>query len=131
MRVSSFCGSYSGHKSPFSPTIVQVTAVTDNIVTVQSNQLASIETQVFVYGKQVDDFRSVDYDAISMLNVSATQELAKRNAELELEVSKLGKINDQTQPQLSSLHQENDALKAQFDQLMSRVAGLEAASINN
>ncbi len=30
-------------------------------------------TSVFVYGREVDDFRSVDYDAISMLHVSATQ----------------------------------------------------------
>jgi hypothetical protein len=30
---------------------------------------------VFVYGREVDDFRSVDYEAIAMLNVSATQEL--------------------------------------------------------
>ena len=29
--------------------------------------------QVFVYGREVNDFRTVDYDAISMLNVSATQ----------------------------------------------------------
>ncbi len=39
--------------------------------------------QVFVYGKQVNDFRTVDYDAISMLNVSATQELAQRMISLE------------------------------------------------
>jgi hypothetical protein len=39
--------------------------------------------QVFVYGREVKDFRSVDYEAISMLNVSATQELAKRVSALE------------------------------------------------
>jgi hypothetical protein len=32
---------------------------------------------VFVYGREVDDFRTVDYDAIAMLNVSATQQLAR------------------------------------------------------
>jgi len=32
-------------------------------------------TSVFVYGKEVDDFKTIDYEAISMLNVSATQEL--------------------------------------------------------
>jgi hypothetical protein len=32
--------------------------------------------QVFVYGREVKDFRTVDYEAIAMLNVSATQELA-------------------------------------------------------
>jgi len=35
------------------------------------------EGQVFVYGREVSDFRTVDYEAISMLNVSATQELMK------------------------------------------------------
>ena len=38
---------------------------------------------VFVYGREVDDLRSVDYDAISMLNVSATQELHRRVRTLE------------------------------------------------
>ena len=44
---------------------------------------------VFVYGREVNDFRTVDYEAISMLNVSATQELFKlvsglQKANLEL-----------------------------------------------
>ena len=34
--------------------------------------------KLFVYGREVDDFRFVDYDAISMLNVSATQELHRQ-----------------------------------------------------
>ncbi len=33
------------------------------------------ENEVFVYGREVDDFLAVDYDGIAMLNVSATQEL--------------------------------------------------------
>jgi len=44
---------------------------------------------MFVYGKQVKDFRSVDYTAISMLNVSATQELARQNEALKKRVSEL------------------------------------------
>ena len=32
---------------------------------------------MFVYGKEVVDFHVVDYTAVSMLNVSATQELYK------------------------------------------------------
>jgi hypothetical protein len=54
---------------------------------------------IFVYGKYVSDFRAVDYDAIAMLNVSATQELARqvdalraseaRNAELAKRVAEL------------------------------------------
>jgi hypothetical protein len=36
------------------------------------------DEEVFVYGREVKDFRTVDYDAIAMLNVSATQELARK-----------------------------------------------------
>jgi hypothetical protein len=39
--------------------------------------------QIFVFGREVNDFRVVDYDAIAMLNVSATRELARKVAELE------------------------------------------------
>lgn len=47
------------------------------------------EGEVFVYGRQVNDLHQVDYDALSMLNISATQELAKRIDELELENAEL------------------------------------------
>lgn len=47
------------------------------------------EGKVFVYGREVKDFRSVDYDALSMLNVSATQELARRLEAKEAEVAQL------------------------------------------
>ena len=53
--------------------IEEVISATD-----QEFEIASSKTgEVFVYGREVDDFRTVDYEAISMLNVSATQELFK------------------------------------------------------
>ena len=42
------------------------------------------DEQVFVYGREVKDFRTVDYDAIAMLNVSATQEM-KREKDAEIQ----------------------------------------------
>jgi hypothetical protein len=36
------------------------------------------ETKLFVYGPEVDDLRTVDYEALAMLNLSATQELARQ-----------------------------------------------------
>jgi len=33
---------------------------------------------IFVYGEQVDDFRSVDYDGLTTLNISATQEISRQ-----------------------------------------------------
>lgn len=64
--------------------------------------------QVFVYGKQVTDFKSVDYEAIAMLNVSATQELERQIRELKAENAALkGQVNE-----LSTLKADVDALKA-------------------
>lgn len=60
---------------------------------------------VFVYGREVNDFRTVDYDAISMLNVSATQELARQLDAEKAAVLALQKAN-------ATLEAENAALKA-------------------
>ncbi|MCB1237540.1 MAG: hypothetical protein KDM91_20920, partial [Verrucomicrobiae bacterium] len=60
---------------------------------------------VFVYGREVDDFRSVDYEAISMLNVSATQELARR---------------------VETGREENEALREENAKLKQRLTELEA-----
>ena len=53
--------------------LVKVLSTDKNGFTVDNKK----EGKVFVYGKEVDDFHVVDYDAVSMLNVSATQELYK------------------------------------------------------
>ncbi len=47
--------------------------------------------QVFVYGREVKDFRVVDYEAIAMLNVSATQELARKGEAKDAEIAALKK----------------------------------------
>lgn len=49
----------------------------------------AIKDKVFVYGKHVNDLLTVDYDAVSMLNVSATQELSKQIEQLKAENTKL------------------------------------------
>ncbi len=40
---------------------------------------------VFVFGREVNDFHTVDYEALSMLNVSATQELKRQIEQLRKE----------------------------------------------
>ena len=61
---------------------------------------------VFVYGREVKDFRSVDYEAIAMLNVSATQELNRRveaqAAEIALLKTQLAQMT-QLQAQVAAL----------------------------
>src|SRR6185295_19472653 len=70
--------------------------------------------QVFVFGREVDDFRSVDYDAISMLNVSATQQL-KKDMDHELkalrgENAELRAANEALSKRLQLLESKLDAL---------------------
>ena len=48
-----------------------------------------VSSDVFVYGREVSDFRTVDYEAIAMLNVSATQELFKLISALQNENEQL------------------------------------------
>ena len=79
------------------------------------------EKELFVYGREVSDFRSVDYDAVAMLNVSATQQIKKDSdsaedalrkenaelraklAELEKRVASTSKANDATEARLAAL----------------------------
>jgi len=69
------------------------------------SQQSDLASQVFVYGREVKDFHTVDYEALSMLNVSATQEQQRR---------------------IEALEAENAALKTQVQQLQSLEARLQA-----
>ncbi len=71
---------------------------------------------VFVYGKQVSDFRQVDYDRIHTLNVSVTQELIRRKELLE--------------KQKIQLRIENNELKASLERLDNRIRSVEASVAN-
>jgi hypothetical protein len=71
---------------------------------------------VFVYGRQVEDFRTIDYEAIAMLNVSATQESLKRIRELERQNRELkATCND-----LLLLKSELEILKKNVSLLMNQ-----------
>lgn len=71
----------------------------------------AVPAQIFVFGRQVDDFLQVDYDRIHTLNVSAVQELLRKKDTLEKEKAKLWK--------------ENAAIRASLDQLDGRIQKLE------
>lgn len=68
--------------------------------------------RVFVYGREVPDFHSVDYDAIAMLNVSATQQI-KREKDAEIQ----------------ALREENSALRAKLAAQQDSTVSLEARLI--
>ncbi|MEO7216121.1 tail fiber domain-containing protein [Mucilaginibacter sp.] len=63
---------------PASSVTVRVTKInTDRSFVVTSTIKLDEQEGVFVYGRPANDVLTVDYDAISMLNVSATQQLAQ------------------------------------------------------
>jgi hypothetical protein len=78
---------------------------------------------VFVYGKYVSDFRSVDYDAIAMLNVSATQELARQHEALQKRVSEL-EAREQHLADLEKRVKQVDAMEQQVAELKKLVVSL-------
>jgi len=79
--------------------------------------------EVFVYGREVDDFRIVDYEAIAMLNLSATQELHHRLEAQEVEMVRLRTVNAALNQKLASMESRDRVFKA-------RLARLEEAMVN-
>ena len=79
---------------------------------------------VFVYGRQVDDFHTVDYEAISMLNVSATQQLVKEIEQLKIKNNEQQKEIKQLETQVSKiqqLEQQNAEMKAMLQQIQAQL----------
>jgi hypothetical protein len=48
-------------------------------------------SKLFVYGRKVDDFRAVDYEALAVLNISSTQALLVRLEQAEKKIAMLEK----------------------------------------
>ena len=119
----------------------------DRTFTVETKEL--LGGKVFVYGKECTDLQGVDYDAISMLNVSATQELAKQletlkqqNSDLRSETKRLTAVEEQARARiseqgaaiaalkaanekLSAVESENTELKAEMEVLKKAVATIQ------
>lgn len=76
------------------------------------------EGAVFVYGREVKDFRSVDYEAIAMLNVSATQELARRLEKQDAELAEL-------RGELAKARGEKQSLAENLSAMDARLVRLE------
>ena len=74
---------------------------------------------VFVYGREVEDFRTVDYEAISMLNVSATQELHSQIKQLESQLKGMNNLVQQ-------LSEENSELKVSVSNLETLQSKVES-----
>ncbi len=83
-----------------------------------------VARRVFVYGREVNDFRSVDYDALSMLHVSATQELARQ---LELAQRQLATMRRDLEGAQHALS-ERDARLERLERRMERLDPVRLSS---
>lgn len=72
--------------------------------------------EIFVFGREVKDFMSVDYDALAMLNISATQELNRKILKLEEELAEKNKtisaMEESFEARLISLEKRLDSERA-------------------
>jgi Head domain of trimeric autotransporter adhesin/Chaperone of endosialidase len=90
--------------------LAEVIAVNGKTFTVKD--WAHATDKIFVFGREVNDFRSVDYEALSMLGISAIQALAKENEEIKRAVIEL-------QTSKEELRISNYELRASGEQLRS------------
>jgi len=98
---------------------VDVTVVDAHTVRFASAQ--AYASGLFVYGKYVDDFRSVDYDALTTLNVSATQELARQVAELKAENATLKANAESIKNELQTVKVQATATLETFEARLRRL----------
>lgn len=84
----------------------------DKIITVKqvidSNQFAVeqvLDNEIFIYGKQVQDFRNIDFNALTILNISATQALQELVKQLIENNNQLVKENKKLAERVDDIEQ--------------------------
>ncbi|MDG1365210.1 MAG: tail fiber domain-containing protein, partial [Akkermansiaceae bacterium] len=85
------------------------------------------EGRVFVYGREVADFRTVDYDAIAMLNVSATQQVKKELDAVKIENAKL---KDQLAALVAEVAKADEAREARLLAIEQRLLGAAKTTVS-
>lgn len=89
---------------------------THNVLAVEKNRfkvegLTSVDSNIFVYGQEVEDFRSVDYDAISMMHVSATQAQQQLIEDLQSKIEILNAENKILKAEVSKIETLEERIK--------------------
>lgn len=90
-----------------------VTAVASATAFSLGNWNQAAPEKVFVYGREVNDFHSVDYDHLFTLNISATQELARKVETLEKENADYKAENAELRRLIEGIRADVNALKGQ------------------
>ncbi|MBP6730435.1 MAG: tail fiber domain-containing protein [Chitinophagales bacterium] len=94
----------------------KITAINGNTYTVTANEAidATVYDKMFVYGTKVNNVLAVDYDALSTLNISATQELTRKVAALEMQNAQLQNELKLSALANASLQADVELIKAQL-----------------
>ena len=88
----------------------EVIVVSGNSFTVKNWQYAT--DKIFVFGREVNDFRSVDYEALSMLGISAIQQLAKENEAMKIKNEEFRLRNEELRIKNEKIEARLDAIEA-------------------
>lgn len=68
----------------------------------------NLSDSLFVYGEEVNDFRTVDYEGLTILNISATQELSKlvkqQQTEINAQNSKIDALTTEIELMKKNMH---------------------------
>ena len=107
---------------------VKVSAVSAKNFTVEAEKVFNGE--VFVYGVKRNDILGVDYEGISMLNVSATQELARRNEQLTAQVKAQATKLAAQEAEIATLKKSQRAEIAQIKAALEAMNKLEKENKN-
>jgi hypothetical protein len=119
------------HCAEIGSTVVNVIAVTDGkTFSIKSPLRLNLTKGLFVYGHPATDVLTVDYDAISMLNVSATQQLAKIIDEQQKEIALLKAQNATLATENTNLKNEQASTKAAVTEIFTRLAKIEEQTGN-
>lgn len=92
---------FNDAKDFFDATVV---CVSGNYFTIEGLSQELFGTSIFVYGKEVDNFRTIDYDAVGMMNYS--------------NLKKLSKLEEAQQQQITSLQNEVLDLKLTMKEML-------------
>lgn len=69
----------------------------------QTNREEESPRQVFVFGKEISDFRGVEYDRIFLLGMAAIQELDRKTAEIGTKITELEKLKAEVEAMKADL----------------------------
>jgi hypothetical protein len=93
-------------------TVARAAAADERQLLVCSAPALATDAQVFIFGLEHNDVRTVDYEALAMLNVSATQELVRQVAAAQAQLRQHSTRAAQAEAALSSFEQRLRTLEA-------------------